>query len=154
MCILACAAGVCAALSVDIFPLLKWPVLLASVLCPLLALLLFMRSRFAARLDISAAGEIILRRPALPRSRFLLGLRFHSHAAEIELHSVSVSLGENTTLWPGLMLLNLREDDGALHMLPILWDSVQPATFKALSVAFRWIAVREPSLGPQKDDFF
>ena len=67
--------------------------------------------------------------------------------------SFAVNLAENATLWPNLLLLNLREDDGTLHILPILWDSVQPATFKALSVAFRWIAVREPSAGPQKGDF-
>ncbi|MFZ6644374.1 hypothetical protein ACO0LO_01545 [Undibacterium sp. TJN25] len=149
MCVLACVSGICAAASDDLPALLKLPVWLASLLGSLFALLRFLRTRVPARLDISAAGEIILRKPALPP----FGFPFRVAPNVAVQHSFAVSLGENTTLWPGCLLLNLREDDGTLHILPILWDSVQPATFKALAVAFRWIAVREPSAARQKDDF-
>ncbi|HTD02893.1 hypothetical protein [Undibacterium sp.] len=145
MCALACMAGMYAASSPDLHRWLRLPVLLLGLLCPAWAFLRFLQTRLPARLDISATGEIILRKSAAPP----LGFPFKSRSHLDRQYSFAVNLAENATLWPNLLLLNLREDDGTLHILPILWDSVQPATFKALSVAFRWIAVA----GPQKGDF-
>ncbi|MES2103610.1 MAG: hypothetical protein V4634_06280 [Pseudomonadota bacterium] len=149
MCTLACTAGMLAAASADLPRLLRVGLALVACLCPLFALLRFLQTRVPARLDISAAGEIVLRKPVGPP----FGFPFRAHGDAEKQYSIVVSLGEKTTLWPNFLLLNLRADDGALHILPILWDSVQPATFKALSVAFRWTAVREPVAGPKKGDF-
>jgi len=146
MCALASTAGIYAALSSDLHWLLQLVLILIACLCPLYAFLRFLQTRLPARLDISAAGEIILRKPAVASSVF----SFRPRAQVGEQCSFAVSLAENATLWPNFLLLNLRSDDGVLHILPILWDSVQPATFKALSVALRWISVREVR---QKGDF-
>lgn len=53
-----------------------------------------------------------------------------------------VNIMEDSTLWPKLLLLRLRSDNGGLTILPILPDSVSLQTFRSLSVACRWIAAR------------
>ena len=54
----------------------------------------------------------------------------------------AVNLLEDSTLWPKLLLLRLRSETGYVIVLPILPDSVSSQSFKSLSVACRWIAVR------------
>lgn len=53
-----------------------------------------------------------------------------------------VSMVEDSTLWPKLLLLRLRSNSGRLTILPILPDSVSFQSFRSLSVACRWIAAR------------
>lgn len=53
-----------------------------------------------------------------------------------------VKLQDNSTLWPTLLLLRLRSDNGHLAILCILQDSVSPQSFRSLSVASRWITAR------------
>lgn len=53
-----------------------------------------------------------------------------------------VKLLDDSTLWPKLLLLRLRSESGRLFVLPILPDSVSLQSFRSLSVACRWIAVR------------
>lgn len=53
-----------------------------------------------------------------------------------------VALAAGSTVWPQLMLLLLRADDGALTVLPVLRDSVAPQQFRALAVALRAAAGR------------
>ncbi|MEO8408459.1 MAG: protein YgfX [Oxalobacteraceae bacterium] len=53
-----------------------------------------------------------------------------------------VNLLGDSTLWPKLLLLRLRSEAGHVIVLPILPDSVSFQSFKSLSVACRWIAVR------------
>ncbi|MES2070798.1 MAG: hypothetical protein V4488_10650 [Pseudomonadota bacterium] len=146
MCGLAGAAGAYAVLSSGLPWWLRLALLPACCLLPLFALLRFLQTRLPARLDISAAGEVVLRMPAKPP----FGFPFRPWAAAEQQYSMTVSLGKHSTLWSNFLLLNLRGDDGELHFLPIMWDSVQPATFKALSVAFRWMGVQEVQ---QKADF-
>lgn len=55
-----------------------------------------------------------------------------------------VRLMAGSTLWPNLLLLRLQAEDGSVSVLPILPDSISRSDFRALSVAFRWIALREP----------
>lgn len=149
MCVLACAAGILSASSPDLYWPLRLLILLMSCLCSLFVLLNFLRTRIPVRLDIGGEGEIVLRTAAPLPWGYPLRRPGHSQ----ESYSYHVSLSESSTLWPNFLLLNLLADDGRLHILPILWDSVQPATFRALSVALRWIAVREQSAKPQKGDF-
>jgi hypothetical protein len=52
----------------------------------------------------------------------------------------------SSTIWPFLLLLNLQTEDGRVINIPILPDSIDRGTFKAFSVACRWIAAhREPA---------
>lgn len=53
-----------------------------------------------------------------------------------------VNLQNDSTLWPKLLLLRLRSDNGHLTVLCILQDSVSFQSFRLLSVAFRWITAR------------
>ena len=48
-----------------------------------------------------------------------------------------------STVWPGLLLVGLRGDDGALCALALLPDSVEAGQFRRLSVALRDIASRK-----------
>jgi toxin CptA len=51
-----------------------------------------------------------------------------------------------STLWPGLLLLHLRAEDGVMVVLPVLPDSVSAGLFRPLSVACRTIAARSGDL--------
>ena len=58
----------------------------------------------------------------------------------VQQTSESMQLAPGSTLWPQLLALALRGDDGALHVLLVLPDSVARGQFRALAVAFRAIA--------------
>jgi toxin CptA len=51
-----------------------------------------------------------------------------------------VQILSNSTIWSCLLLLRLRMESGKVTVLPILPDSVSRDSFRALSVACRWIA--------------
>lgn len=55
-----------------------------------------------------------------------------------------VRLMQNSTIWPNLLLLILQSDSGRITVLPILPDCVSRDSFRALSVACRWIAKNNP----------
>lgn len=64
---------------------------------------------------------------------------------------VPVTLLEGSTVWPQLLLLRLRDDDGVLWRLPVLRDSLPPEQFRALAVALAAIGGRgEPFSGTYK----
>lgn len=54
-----------------------------------------------------------------------------------------LSLHPASTLWPQLLLLLLRDAQGAASVLAILPDSVAPDSFRALAVALRIVAGRD-----------
>lgn len=47
-----------------------------------------------------------------------------------------------STLWSGLLLLHLQNDQQQTVVVTILPDSVSPASFKAVLLACRWIVLR------------
>jgi hypothetical protein len=118
---------------------LSWPLwlrlalLLVCVTSLAWGLRRFLRSRGAVQVDIADSGELVLRLPASVSDAPASGV---AHP---------VQLAPASTLWPHALLLHLRNGSGDLFFVPVLWDSVQPATFKALAIAFRWIAVHHHS---------
>lgn len=50
---------------------------------------------------------------------------------------VPVTVSPGSTVWPQLLLLLLRTEDGALTVVPVLRDSVTADQFRALAVALR-----------------
>jgi hypothetical protein len=50
-----------------------------------------------------------------------------------------VHLLRGTTLWPCLLLLHVQNEDGVKRSLAILPDCVSKDSFRALSVACRWV---------------
>ena len=53
-----------------------------------------------------------------------------------------VQLLPASTIWPGLLLLRLRGEDGAVRSLVLAADSIEAGKFRQLSVAIRDIASR------------
>lgn len=56
-----------------------------------------------------------------------------------------VRLMDDSTIWPYMLLLRLRSDDGATMRVPIFPDSVACDAFRALSVAIRWVSLQKDS---------
>ena len=86
------------------------------------------------RVDISGLGEIRL------TVQHSIGTTRQSWTAAPQ----TVRLVAGSTVWPGLLLLSLRQDEhGALSVLAILPDSVPPDQFRKLAVAIVAIARRD-----------
>jgi toxin CptA len=117
------------------------------------ALLLRCRSAVTKtrRLDISGLGQIRLtvqqdiRTGSATAGILADGAPGNCAAAE----GVPVVLSGGSTVWPRLMLLRLRDDSGALTLLPVLPDSVAPGVFRALAVAAGAIGGRNNRLQEQ-----
>ena len=115
-----------------------WARLLGASACLLLAgggFATTLRGQNTYRLDISGSGQIRLlsRAPNSPHAT-------DSAACKPNQDGMLVTLLADSTLWPHFMLLRLEDESGRLHALPILPDSVSAESFRALSVACRWIA--------------
>jgi toxin CptA len=61
---------------------------------------------------------------------------------DIGARSAPLRLLRGSTVWPGLMLLGLRGEDGVVRRLALLPDSVAVGQFRCLSVAIRDIAAQ------------
>ena len=115
-----------------------WARLLCASACLLLAgggFAATLRGRNTCRLDISGGGQI----------RLSVGAHMSPRADDVTASDPNeggmlVTLLADSTLWPYFMLLRLQDQNGRLHALPILPDSVSAESFRALSVACRWIA--------------
>ena len=111
----------------------------AAGICIALGLLGFFwiaRNRKVHRIDISGTGQIRLTEYSLTVRADAADRTSRTNFAAV------VGLMADSTLWPGLLLLRLQAEDGHVSVLPVLPDSVEPNDFRALSVAFRWIALR------------
>lgn len=114
-----------------------------AAVCICLALLGFyrlVRNGNVHRIDVSGTGQIRLTEYRAPGP----GSAAADRAPRPNSEAV-VRLMADSTLWPNLLLLRLQAEDGRISVVPILPDSVGANDFRALSVAFRWIALREPS---------
>lgn len=87
------------------------------------------RGKNTRRIDISGLGELHL--------TVQLDLRTRT------VQRALVRLAPGSTIWPHLLLLRLRGEDGASTVLAILPDSVAAGRFRALAVALRTIAGRD-----------
>jgi len=100
-----------------------------------------LRSRTAVtktrRLDISGVGQVRLTVQQDMRTRRAeAGLAAAGAPGEgAAADGVAVALLAGSTVWPRLLLLHLRHEDGAVTLLPVLPDSVAPGMFRALAVA-------------------
>lgn len=95
------------------------------------------RNRKTIQLDISGTGQIRLLKlvgepPCTATNR--------PHLREI---GEVVRLMSDSTIWPYMLLLRLRYDEGGIAIVPIFPDSVSRDGFRALSVACRWIATQK-----------
>jgi hypothetical protein len=102
------------------------PVALACLLGAVLAARAAALPRNTRRIDISGSGDIVLtvQQDVRPNGADCAPLK----------------LMPGTTLWPGLLLLLLRDQEAMLTVLVLLPDSVSPPAFRSLAVACRAIA--------------
>ncbi|AVR97559.1 protein YgfX [Pseudoduganella armeniaca] len=102
-----------------------------------------------ARLDISGVGA--MRLAVYPLLAASVPVRARRHGPpRVPLptwaaHEREVRLLPGSTLWPGLMLLRLRDGDGAVRWLAILPDSVGPETWRRLALALHAVAAQVPA---------
>lgn len=95
------------------------------------------QTRKTFHIDISGVGQIRLVEYSV--------LSFFSQRhewANNENDSEVVRLMPASTLWPILLLLRLKNERHQIKVLPILRDCVTADSFRALSVACRWIATQ------------
>jgi hypothetical protein len=121
----------------DIFPV--WSRLLLSLIYFIVAITcwtLFFFTQKIYLISISSAGQIRLLEVGAPTQNMPEVFDTGNTAW------IVVNLLEDSTLWPQLLMLRLRSETGRVIVLPILSDSVGLHSFKSLSVACRWIAVR------------
>ncbi|HEY8023806.1 MAG TPA: flagellar hook-length control protein [Burkholderiaceae bacterium] len=89
-------------------------------------------------LDISGTGQIRL------RCRHSHSPPWIDNAEKPATEAgILVTLLADSTMWPGFLMLRLKTGDGYLYNIPILPDSLPRDSFRAISVACRWIAAHE-----------
>jgi len=141
-----CAGAVLAATLACILDLGQTPVwlrIVSAVPCTLLAVVGLVTTLIHQKyyhLDISGAGQIRLRK--MDPSREAITGNAASQGGEGSL----ATLMSGTTLWPHFLMLRLRLDSGKIHNVPVMTDSLPKESFRALSVACRWIAAHSLAL--------
>lgn len=97
------------------------------------------RHRKILHIDISGAGQFRLTEvgSASPCT--------NTNWPHVGSHGAAVALLKDSTIWPHLLLLRLQTENGKIAVVPILPDSVSRDSFRALSVACRWIVTRSES---------
>jgi len=103
---------------------------LACLLAAAVALFQVLRSRKTIWLHISATGQIRVVEHLV---------RGNARTKPQVVKAGLAKLLAGTTIWPGMLFLRLRLDNGKTRTIPILADSVSADTFRALSVACRWL---------------
>lgn len=96
------------------------------------------RSRKTIQLDISGTG--LIRVAEIDPG----GACMDTNWPHVGSSGEAVRLMKNSTLWPNLLLLRLHSNQGTITV-PILPDSLPKDSFRALSVACRWIAAQKNS---------
>lgn len=95
------------------------------------------RDRKTIQLDIYGTGAIRIAETSTEES-CTHGIRPH-----VTSSGRTVRLLTSSTIWPNLLLLRCRGDEGRTIVLPIFPDSVSREAFRAISVACRWIAAQD-----------
>jgi hypothetical protein len=97
------------------------------------------RKRKTFHIDISGIGQIRLSEyDGIVTSPAFDGQRESDSCREDGL----VKLMADSTIWPHLLLLRLQGEGGRITAIPILPDCMAEDSFRALSVACRWIAAQ------------
>ncbi|MET2990336.1 protein YgfX [Herbaspirillum seropedicae] len=112
----------------------SWPariaLALACIIAAGVALLTVLRERKTIWLHISGTGQI----------RVVEHLLAASSRTKPQVMSAGLAqLLAGSTIWPGMLFLRLRLESGKTRTIPVLSDSVSEDTFRALSVACRWL---------------
>jgi hypothetical protein len=100
-------------------------------------------------IDISGAGQIRLRvNKNLPIAAVVNDDEYDVICKKNS--GFIVNLMENSTLWSIFLIVRLQAEDERVTVLIIFPDSVSRENFRALSVAFRWIALHNIAVPEEK----
>lgn len=94
------------------------------------------RHRKILHIDISGAGQFRLTEVDSA------GPCTNTNRPHVKSQEAVVVLLKGSTIWSSMLLLRLQAENGKITTVPILPDSVSRDSFRALSVACRWIATR------------
>ncbi len=94
------------------------------------------RYRKTIQLDIAGTGSL-----RITELRYS-GACASEKRPHLAIRDEAVLLMKDSTIWPHLLLLRLQSESGKIFTVPVLPDSVSSDSFRALSVACRWIARR------------
>jgi toxin CptA len=109
--------------------LLPWLAAAASLLAGALMLRGLAAGLKVRRIDISGLGQL----------RLTVQQGIGTQAAQVNI----VQLLAGSTIWPGMMVLRLRQENGTVHALVFFPDSIESGQFRRLSVAMRDVASRK-----------
>ncbi len=123
-------AGV--ALAAGMAPALPWGVALVCILGGVAVLCSPAPGRNVRRIDISGVGQL----------RLTVQQGMGGDGVRGQQTALAVTLAAGSTLWPGMLALRLRGDNGAVIALVLLPDSVAAGQFRRLAVALRHLAAR------------
>ena len=112
----------------------------ASIMAGLILFYSLCKNRNTHRIDISGVGQIRLTVYPYRRGAGMRDCDMHTSD-----NPTVVELMAGSTLWPGLLLLRLRAEDGTVSVIPVFTDSVGAVLFRPLCVACRAIAARQHS---------
>jgi hypothetical protein len=123
---------------------LSWPVRLSlaifSVFLACFGVCHTVRHQNPIHIDISGVGRLRLTKFDEP-----IGSCQEKNWPHVKDDGEAVRLLSDSTLWPHLLLLRLKTENGKITVVPVLPDSVSRDAFRALSVACRWIAAHNNS---------
>jgi hypothetical protein len=109
---------------------LRVTIAVVCILAAALALFSLLRSRKTIWLHISGTGQI----------RVVEHLLHGNTRAKPQVMKAGLAqLLSGTTIWPGMLFLRLKLENGKTRTIPILPDCVPDDTFRALTVACRWL---------------
>ncbi|MBC7455596.1 MAG: flagellar hook-length control protein [Massilia sp.] len=131
LCFGAANLGAGAALFVYLAPMsvLVWLGAAAMVLTGTLILRCAVTKPKVRRIDISGLGQ--------------LRMTVQQHSGTPAGRAEIVQMLAGSTIWPGMMVLRCRQENGQVRALVILPDSIEAGQFRHLSVALRDVASRK-----------
>jgi hypothetical protein len=109
------------------------------------------RQQKISQLDIDDDGRIIVRRLAQSESVFAKkGLNPSASDANI-VWSATAELTEDSVVWSNIFVLHLSLATAQIEKFVILRDSIDPASFRRLGVALRWVMYDKKSVQIQEN---
>ncbi len=114
---------------------------LLAMVCVVAALRMFYGARKLTKafvIDISGSGAIHLNHTEWVTAGERASVSDDQHSSEV------VQLLRDSTLWSFMLLLRFRSAKGRVVVIPVLPDSLSAESFRALSIACRWIIRQAP----------
>ncbi len=127
-------------IGISLSPTLRLLLALPLFAVPILAIRVLIKGGKSLRIDISEYGQITLAEDGTGAAVTRHGVSPQQAGVMRQEGVAMANLLPDSTLWPHLLLLRLRTEDGRTRNVAILPDSMHAEDFRALSVACRWIA--------------